>query len=96
VTARHRDVLLAMPCPCAVPAIRIGPDVRTHVTAVAAVTAIAAGHDDLGGRHGARPCGAESRFAALLAGPHFAPASGSDFLILGSERHSLLNVSPRA
>jgi hypothetical protein len=93
MTARQRDVLLAMPCPCAVPAIRVGPDVRTDVTAV---TAIAVGYDDLGGRHGARPCGAESRFAALLAGPHLAPASGSDFRILGSERHSLLNVSPRA
>jgi hypothetical protein len=40
--------------PYAVPAIRIGSDVRTHVTAVAAVTAIAAGNGDLRSRHRAR------------------------------------------
>ena len=36
----------------AVPAIRIGPDVRTLVSTVAAVTAIAAGNDHLGGFSG--------------------------------------------
>ena len=44
-----------MSSPYAVPAIRIGSDVRTHVTTVAAVTAISAGNDHLGGRHAARP-----------------------------------------
>jgi hypothetical protein len=35
--------------PYPVPAIRIGPDVRTFVTTVAAVTAIEAGNDHLRG-----------------------------------------------
>ncbi len=54
MAAAPRQVPLYL-APYAFPAIRIGPDVRTHVTTVAAVTAIAAGNDDLGGRHGARP-----------------------------------------
>lgn len=44
-----------MPLLYAVPAIRVGPDVRTLVANVAAVTAIEEGNDHLGGRHGARP-----------------------------------------
>ena len=46
---------LAMPSLYAVPASRMGPDVRTLVTTVAAVTAIEAGNDHLGGRHRVRP-----------------------------------------